>query len=218
MFAQIIDYAARAFARVLTQFRTSAEVVGITNAISSEAQLLEDAIYGTFVLRDLDASVGATLDSLGKLVRAPARGSLGDSDYRLRVKTQVLVNKSNGTPADLVGIAKTFHPAWASTVKTREGGPTAAGYLTGSPTGQSPHNGSIELVCVPDTAGSGIIESEANELGHFLKAAVAGGVRLVFLYRPSTIAANQAFRFSGGSPPETAVGFGVGKLFNSLDR
>lgn len=222
MFTKITDHADRALARLLTQFRTSAEVKGVTNALSSEVQALENAIFEVYeVIRDLTTAEGATLDKIGKLVGASPRGSLNDTNYRKRVRVQSLVNKSSGTAADLVAIAKTFHPEWDDTVKTREGGSTVPeNRISGDPTGQIQSNGSVEICITPDYVASNIDAGEARELARYLKTAAVGGVRPILKYRSNEIAEGELFRLDDpdGLLAETGAGLGVGKLMNSLDH
>lgn len=70
-----------------------------------EIQKLEDAIDEVIVLRWLAYAEGVQLDKLGELVQFP-RGTLNDAAYLRGIRAKILVNRSEGTIPDLIGILR----------------------------------------------------------------------------------------------------------------
>lgn len=107
---KITDHAARAVARLVSQFKDSVEVAGMARVLGAQVQEVEDALYSILVFRSVSGATGFTLDRIGALIGAPDRGSLIDSDYRKRINAQILSNKSEGTALDLYNIVVAMHP------------------------------------------------------------------------------------------------------------
>lgn len=206
MLTRILSFAAVAISRVLTQFKDAVEIIGLLNGVGAQIQELDDAAVTTKeVIRDPVNATGATLDKIGQLVGAQSRGSLNDLNFSRRVQTQILVNTSKGTADELLDLLKIFLPEWnngTDLAKLRES--YASGFNVGS----------AEFYAFPGTALSGrLTTTRAEEAARHLKAAAIAGVRTQLTFRDPSINLNQAFRFAGGTPPETAVGFNVGKLY-----
>lgn len=228
MFVPVTDHAAQALSRLVTQFRSSDEIRGVLNALSAEIQAAENAAVACFAVRDIDAATGATLTSIGKIVAACPRGTFTDAEYRIRIRVQILVNKSDGTAADLTAIAKAFHPAWGNTVHTREGGQTTAALrVTGNPIGELQSYGSVEVCTVPfnpTNMADQIPLSEAMELARYLKSAVSAGGRVVLKFVPTSIGSSPVFCLADPSALNptprggAGAGFGIGKFAQSLNR
>lgn len=97
------DYAARYVGLLLTQFRWKPRIEGLLQAFIAESQETENmlnALYRAFSLAD---AVGDQLDLLGSLLQVPREG-WPDAVYRTRLRVEILILASNGTPEDLLGI------------------------------------------------------------------------------------------------------------------
>ena len=196
--------------------------------MSAEVQELENAIVACFAVRDIDAATGATLTSIGKLVGACPRGTFNDVDYRKRIRVQILVNKSHGTAADLIAIAKAFNPAWGSTVTARHGGQAdPAKRLAANPAGEVQSIGSVEIHTVPfnpPDESDQIDATEAAELARYLKSASAGGTRTILLFVSKGVSHDPVFTFADpgalDSPQRGGLGggFGIGKFSQALQK
>lgn len=69
-----------------------------------EVQELEDAIFETYTLRQLDNATGARLDIVGNLVGQP-RVDGDDDRQRLYVKLRIRANRSRGRASDIIALA-----------------------------------------------------------------------------------------------------------------
>lgn len=183
--AQILDHAARAIARLAAQFAEAPLFKGLISAVAAEIQAVEDGLYGVLLTRDVESAEDATLDSIGVLVGAPARGGRNDTDYRNRIKTQILMNRSNGVGADVYAVSKRIIPQWDVSGHPRIHEDRVAGYTVGAP---------------------GIINDtdDARELGRILADMNPAGVRGVVLSQ--SISSTAAFCFEHGP----GLGFGAG--------
>lgn len=202
--AQIIDHAARAVARVATQFRESGLLKGMLTAFGNEMQAVEDGLWSVVATyRSPSVAEGAVLDRIGALIGAPVRGAKTDVQYRNRIAAQILANRSNGEFSAIYAIAKVMVATWnvAGQPKIIEYQP--AQYVIGS----DPLFGSTALRN---------LDSEAVELAGLLAEASSAGVRAIVFSRPDTVTNTNFFRMSGGAGP--AAGFNVGKFKNAYDR
>lgn len=68
-------------------------------------QALEDMFFQLLDMLDIDGTSGVGLDLIGVLVGCGRQGDL-DSRYRIRLRAQILVNKSEGTPQEIVDIVR----------------------------------------------------------------------------------------------------------------
>lgn len=122
-------------------------------ALARQIQDLEDAAWDVFIGRWIDSAVGVQLDAVGKYLNL-ARGSLDDDTYRLWLKARVKVNRSRGTPEDLIAI---FHLLSEDSVIT---------YTPMYPAGFQ-----LDL-------GDAVFDSSLHDaLLSFIRAATDGGVR-----------------------------------------
>lgn len=90
---------------LISQYQNRYRIEGVIKSILTEVQESEDAIYdvGNFFL--VDNAVGIGLDYLGNIV-GQARNGLDDDLYRTFIRARIGVNKSNGTPTDLMTVAE----------------------------------------------------------------------------------------------------------------
>lgn len=115
------DWQARLRRRLFAVFRGKATWEALAYVIARQAQDVEDAIQAVATISDVDASVGAQLDVLGRHVRQ-LRGGLEDAVYRFLIRARAAANRSNGTPEELYGVFAAFFGGTAS-MKYTLGGP-----------------------------------------------------------------------------------------------
>lgn len=203
----IVDHAARAVARLVTQFKNATGLKGLLTSISGEVQALEDSLTMLRLqIRDIDAAESDALDKIGDLVGAPVRGPRDDASYRARIKATIIVNKSRTTAANIYTIAKGIVDAWN---------------VDGQPIIIESQPACFTIECDGPTALTNDDE-QARELARVLNGsrladgAIAAGVRAIVMSRPDTVATDDFFRFAGGSGP--SAGFGVGKFRGAYDK
>jgi hypothetical protein len=96
----------KALSRLLVQFKDKPRIRDLITAFVDQIQDIEDAFWDLLVDRTIDNAVGAMLDILGRIVGARNRSGDGDDQYRLIVKVQIAVNRSNGSPEALLNISR----------------------------------------------------------------------------------------------------------------
>lgn len=96
------DHASAAVARLVSQYRDVLSVRAIAALMASPLQPLEDA---AFVLwgETVDNAEGESLDVLGRLV-GQAREGRDDAAFRLWIKVRAKINRSCGTPEEILAI------------------------------------------------------------------------------------------------------------------
>lgn len=92
-------------ARLAKQFRQTTTLPGLVRAFATEALELRNAIEGLAVTRDLANLTGAGLDALGEVL-GRAREGRSDAEYKLWLAATILANRSDGTPEQLLAIAR----------------------------------------------------------------------------------------------------------------
>lgn len=116
---QITDHAARAIARLLTQYRGAARLEAVVAAFADQVQAVEDAFADLLLARSLEAAAGAQLDVLGAIL-GEARQGYGDEAYRTHIAARVQTNRSGGTIPEVIAVmdslALTVVDASATTV------------------------------------------------------------------------------------------------------
>lgn len=101
----LVDYAEGYIDLLLSRWRKPRREA-VLAALLAESQEFEGAAYEVLTGFDLDTAVGAQLDALGKLL-CTRRDGRTDAAYRLRLRVEILILRSRGTPDDLVVIAQT---------------------------------------------------------------------------------------------------------------
>lgn len=91
-----IDHEKLGLVRILEQFKDKTGVKAFCFAQLPQSQALETAIFDLLEKRGLDTATGQQLDDLGDLLDL-TRAELGDAEYRLRLKAQMLIYRSSGT-------------------------------------------------------------------------------------------------------------------------
>jgi hypothetical protein len=108
---KITTHVADATSRLLSQYSDSPRIVALVQAIVSEIQTLEEAIYGIDDGRSLFGHpVGAQLDRLGELIGV-ARNGLSDASYLSVLRGAIAEDNSDGTSRTVVGAAAALFEA-----------------------------------------------------------------------------------------------------------
>jgi hypothetical protein len=92
-----------ALARLVQQYKNKPQLKLLMQAILGEFQTVEDMLDDVRWLRAISLATGQQLDNLGKLVGIKRNG-LGDETYRTRLRAQVLLNLSSGSPEEIYAI------------------------------------------------------------------------------------------------------------------
>ena len=150
------------------------------SAFTDQAQDVEDGSFSVLVDTILESAVGVQLDGIGSIVGRP-RGGLGDSAYRVRLKIQILVNKSSGTWEEIYEIL-----ALAETSPITDAGDEHPAAFT------------IEILD---------IQSSPGQIARIIAEARAAGVNGHLHYSLSP--EGELFTFASGDTPEndTSKGF-----------
>jgi len=100
---QITDYAQTGLAQLLSQFQGKPAFGALVQSYLNRVQELENAIWEVILIRGIAASEGVNLDAIGVIVGRPRLG-LDDTDYRVALNCQILINRSSGCPDDMINI------------------------------------------------------------------------------------------------------------------
>ena len=113
-------------ARLLFQFRNKPRIVALIRLIcGGRLQRIEIVFWQMLVERRLGTAIGRQLDVLGRVVGVDRQGR-GDPAYRRRIRTEILVLRSSGSPDQLIRIALAFLGDDATVVSYEETPPAAA--------------------------------------------------------------------------------------------
>jgi hypothetical protein len=103
--SKIEDHVERGLARLPSQFRDKPKLKAFLTVLMTPAQPLEDALWQLLTERDIDTAVGDQLDQIGVIVNQPRLGN-DDDTYRRFLYVRIAINRSSGTPEELIRIAK----------------------------------------------------------------------------------------------------------------
>jgi hypothetical protein len=163
---------------LISQFRDKPRIGAFLRGLLAAVQDLEDATWSVLIGIWLDTAEGVTLDELGVIVNLP-RAGWGDDTYRLYLKAQVLVLRSDGSWPALVAIL------------------SAIGITLSVTSIDEP--GMAEMrVTLGELLDGDVLPADVNAL---LVAAKPGGVRFRLEY--PTAALTDAFTFASGDVDET---------------
>lgn len=96
----VTDWAGRLQSRLYMQFATKPKIKAWAAMLGRQAQDLEDSAQAILTITNIDGSIGAQLDNLGRFIGQPRVG-LDDPTYRTYLRARILANKSSGTPEAL---------------------------------------------------------------------------------------------------------------------
>lgn len=106
---QELDHIGKARALLTDQFKGTAVIQGVLDALVQEAQESENAVFDVITKRILDNATAAQLDSLGVLV-GEARIGRSDDEYREGIRLRIRVNRSKGRAKDIMEVTKLALP------------------------------------------------------------------------------------------------------------
>ncbi len=98
------DHVKRGLGRFLQQYKNRPNLAVLLTSYLNRVQELENAAWEVILYRLLDTAEGIQLDRLGAIV-GRGRGSLSDAEYLLAIKGQIRINRSCGTPVDMIDVA-----------------------------------------------------------------------------------------------------------------
>ena len=104
MITHITDHDAQGQARLISQYQKAPVFKTWLSTLMGRIQILEDAIWAVIVNRNIDG-VGFVLDNIGKIIKRP-RGGLGDDDYRIALRAEIAILRSNGTTPDIIAVSQ----------------------------------------------------------------------------------------------------------------
>jgi len=104
------DHVKRGLARFLQQYKNKPNLAALLSSYLRRVQELEDAAWEVILYRLLDNAEGIQLDRLGAIV-GRGRGSLADPEYLLAIRAQIRINRSCGSPEDMIAVAGLTLPA-----------------------------------------------------------------------------------------------------------
>ena len=107
---KIIDHADQGIAKFLEQFKDKANLEALARSYLNRIQELENAIWEVINIRGIEESEGVGLDAIGRIVGRP-RLALVDADYRIALRAQIRINRSSGTPEDMLAVTGLSIPA-----------------------------------------------------------------------------------------------------------
>lgn len=96
------NHVERGLKRLLSQYRRPKIQAWLT-AYLNRVQELEDALWEIINGRNLETAEGVQLDLLGTIV-GRGRNGLSDTLYRLAIRTQIRINRSQGLSIDLTNV------------------------------------------------------------------------------------------------------------------
>lgn len=187
----VSDHKQSAEDRFLQQFKDSTNLKFLLCAWTLQVQDAEDGIDPLVLVRDINTATGDPLDSLGEAV-GESRDGRNDDQYRLIIRARILINKSNGTPNELIAI-----------VRQLVGDPTIIVEL-------DEYNPATVFI-----RPRGVIIPDAATFAALLRQAKPAGVRLQFISSPFQPDNEKLFRYSdttGVSEFASTHGYGNGTL------
>lgn len=167
-----IDYQAswinRLRGRMIEQWKGLPNLDAIVQAIAAQSQDLENAAQSLLSVWDIDGSSGVQLDRLGVIVGRP-RGGVIDSTYRLYLRAQIAVNRSNGSVTALYAVLQAMF-----------------GYASGSKSllYQPGGDASLSMLVIPP-----ISDAAAAVAAQLLGEAASAGVRVELISQSDVDAA-----------------------------
>lgn len=110
--ALIPNHVQRAIALLAGQFQQSlldgeySRFQRLIQAFVTQFQEIDDVDQTLKSQRSIETSVGVQLDGLGQILGLSRLPDESDDDYREKLKFQIFINKSNGTPEEIIAVLK----------------------------------------------------------------------------------------------------------------
>lgn len=173
--------------KLITQYKSAEILKKILTAYLNQIQKLSNATEEVLLKRLFDNAEGFQLEILGSIV-GRGRANLDDINYKRLIRAQIKINKSEGSPDNLLEICSLVADD-AATFSIYEG---------------SLHT--ITIVC--DTDGSLF---NPDELFESLRKAKGSGIRLIFIY--PLVNPNNIFKFANGTTNQISLTNGFGNSY-----
>lgn len=108
MITEILTHVADAKRRLIQQYKGKPIIATLITAFVQEFQNLETVGKDLNEDRSVDTATGTNLDRLGAIVGQPRESGQSDADYRIRIKSKISQNISQGEPERLIEVFKTL--------------------------------------------------------------------------------------------------------------
>lgn len=202
MLTEITDFAARARAKMLAQYRDKLKLAAFVGELAERAQDLEAAFFDVLEQTSVGTAIGVWLDRLGAVV-GEERGGEGDTLFRRYVLARVKANRSDGTLEDVIAVITAWYgSAFPSLILTEPG---RANLL-------------VEL------SSPAVTSTQVARLVRLLKDTRSAAVGLQLLWQPQADADTFTFSSSASLESDSARGFGdssnpaTGGAFRSVEQ
>ena len=103
----LVDHVAVGLGKLPSQFFDSENLKHLLTVYLEEIQKVEETLYQINKQQSIEFASGAQLDGIGEDVGILRNGITNDDTYRRYIRAKVLINKSEGTPSDILD-------AWAT--------------------------------------------------------------------------------------------------------
>ena len=114
---QVSSHTDELLSRVTSQFVGKENIGKLLKIIGEELDELEEVWFELLTDKSLRTAVGKQLDVVGVILNL-TRNGMSDEDYRERLRYQIAINASNGTPDELISLTKVLTNV--TTVKLEE--------------------------------------------------------------------------------------------------
>lgn len=109
------DHVSQALARRIEQFKDKARLASLLTSYVEGVQGAEDALFQILDDTNLDTAEGQQLDNIGQLVGEERQGR-NDLQYSTAIRARILLNTSEGTIEDIVGLIGALQPGLSTFV------------------------------------------------------------------------------------------------------
>lgn len=190
--AQKTNYTSEGQDRLLQSLKEREDVLALSAAYLDRCQEFEDAAYPIIEQRNIDDAVGHRLDRIGQLVHVE-RGGRTDDAYRLRIRAEFAILRSDGLVDNLINITRLLLGMATADVQVDQQYPKSI-FIR-------PRNTTVT-------------QADADVVADQLRRAVSAATYLQFIYTTLEDDDNNLFRFapSGASEASKDYGFGNGTL------
>ena len=180
MISQITTHITDGLARLIEQYKNATKFKLWLSTYLRRFQTLEDAVWEVLTERGIDDAIGKQLDNIGAIVNR-ARGGLSDDDYRIALKAEILILRSDGRMNDVIAVAALALPS-GFTFSTRDEAIATIRFVINEP-----------------------VTFDASVVWHMIRRTKAGGVRLVYEFVTAPLDEYFVWKDDGTSAD---VGFG----------
>lgn len=190
MLQEILDYAERAKARILSQYREKPKLVALVMTLAAAVQEIESALFDVIDQTAVGTAVGSWLDQLGNIV-GEERGGVGDVLYRRYINARIAANGSEGTLENIIDVIEAWYGSPFPDLRLTELGRM-----------------NVEI----DLADPDVTAESVDRLIKLLRDTRAAGVGIELFWQQD--AGTKIFTFSSSSSVETSALLGFGDSSN----